>query len=708
MPDHQSGHAPTPATDPEIEAERAFLATARAALHTMREDVLTTATVQDSSEDADYTFTNRVLAADRDRRADALVDFDEAPLFFGRLDYPAGAIYETDPDDPPSHTRTTESDRVYIGRRHVHDAGGSPLVIDWRAGISAAFYRATPDDPQGVWLRRRFGFSDSAELTAYEDEPLAADAPAAGAGGALLDAEIERPRSGPMRDIVSTIQPEQDDLVRAPLRPALCVQGAPGTGKTAVGLHRIAYLLYTQRDQLRQDGGVVIIGPNRSFLSYIRKVLPALGEVGVRQATIEELIDWVPVRRVEDPRAEGVKGDSRMAEVLERDLWSRLCPPEDTLVVERGARKWRVPPEELADTLAELRERGIGYGAGPNLLVQRIAHLVMRRIENSGEACDSRTLTELRRNRSISAAARAMWPKADPIRLVLGLLTDPERLARAAEGILTPEEQEAIRLPGRPRSPKSAKWSAADLALVDEAASLIGRPDTMGHIVVDEAQDLSPMQARVIARRCTRGSVTVLGDIAQATGPAAADDWRSLLAHLGQADDARLAVLDRGFRVPAQIIDYAARLLPRIAPGLGAPTGVRRAPGSLVTTAATDLLDDVTLACRGALKGDGSVGVIAADADIAAIHQRLAEEGWEAALVGETEDALDAARLVCVPASLAKGLEFDSVIVAEPARIVAAEPRGLHRLYVVLTRAVSALEVVHAEPLPEALDHPSD
>lgn len=247
--------------------------------------------------------------------------------------------------------------------------------------------------------------------------------------------------------------------------------GRPGHRKTAVGLHRIAYLLYTQRDQLRQDGGVVILGPNRSFLSYIRKVLPALGEVGVRQATIEELLDRVPVRRTEDQHAERVKGDARMAEVLARDLWSRVRPPEETLVVERGARKWRVPSDELAETLTELRERRISYGAGPNLLVQRIAHLVMRRIENAGEACDSRTFNELRRNRSISAAARAMWPKADPIRLVLGLLTDPERLARAADGILTPEEQTAIRLPGRPRSPKSAKWSAADLALIDEAAS---------------------------------------------------------------------------------------------------------------------------------------------------------------------------------------------------------------------------------------------
>ncbi|MEY9212157.1 AAA family ATPase [Thermobifida halotolerans] len=692
--------------DPEIRAERAFLSEARAALRRMHEDVVTTETVQDSSEDADYTFTNRLLVMDRQRRADALVDLPDVPLFFGRLDYPPGTVYESGPADSSSPVRAPDADRVYIGRRHVHDADGDALVIDWRAPVSAAFYRAGRDDPQGVLLRRRYGFSDSAELTAYEDEPLSApgEGEASDAAGALLTAEIERPRSGPMRDIVATIQPEQDELVRAPMRPALCVQGAPGTGKTAVGLHRVAFLLYTERDRLRQDGGVAIVGPNRSFLSYIRNVLPALGEVGVRQTTVEELIGRVPVSRVEEPHAARIKGDARMAEVVFRDLWAQPRPLEEALVVSKGARRWRLYPDELAEVLTELRERGIGYGAGPTLLAQRLAHLVMQRIEFSGEPYEARTLSELRRNRAIGAAARKMWPKADPVRLVLGLLTDRDRLARAAGGILTDEEQEAILLPGRPRGPKSARWSVEDLALIDEAAALIERPSTLGHIVVDEAQDLSPMQCRALGRRCARGSLTVLGDIAQGTSPAAVDDWSTLLAHLGQPD-ARLAVLDRGFRVPAQIIDYAARLLPKIAPGLGAPTGVRQAPGALRVTeaAGSDYFDALVSACREALGGDGSVGLVAADSDVPAIRERLSAEGLEPALLGADEDALESARLVCVPATLAKGLEFDSVVVAEPARIVTAEPRGLNRLYVALTRAVSGLHIVHAEPLPASL-----
>ncbi|MDS1271527.1 AAA family ATPase [Lipingzhangella sp. LS1_29] len=715
------------AVDPEIAAERAYLARARAALEWMRTDMATTETVQDSSEDADYTYVNRVLARDRERRAEELADLPNAPLFFGRIDYRPGAIFEPAPrtgtgslPDTGPHAEsgaavgagvpdprsTTTADHVYVGRRHIHDADGVPLVIDWRAQLASSFYRASPAAPQGVQLRRRFGFDDTPELTAYEDERLVTEATPGGGDivGGLLAEEIERPRSGPMRDIVATIQPEQDELVRVPLRPALCVQGAPGTGKTAVGLHRIAYLLYTERERLRQDGGVMIIGPNRAFLSYIRNVLPALGEVGVRQTTIEELVGHVPVRRLDESAAARIKGEVRMAEVVRRALWEQPAPLEDILVVERGARRWRIYPDELAETIAELRERDLAYANGPNLLTQRLAHLVMRQMENSGEACDSSTLTQLRRNRSITAAVRKMWPKADPVRLVLTLLTDAERLGRCAEGILGPEEQQTIMLPGRPRGPKSARWSVADLALIDEAAALIDRPSTMGHIVVDEAQDLSPMQCRVIGRRCTRGSLTVLGDIAQGTSPSAVSDWTTLLGHLGQPD-ARLAVLDRGFRVPAEIIDYAARLLTEIAPVLTAPVGVRHHEEALRISpvAGTDLPEAVVLASREGLKGAGSVGVVAADDHIDQLCTHLRTAGLEPALAGEHEAALESSRLVCVPASIAKGLEFDAVVVVEPVRIVDLTPRGLQQLYVALTRAVSSLHIVHAEELPAAL-----
>ncbi|WP_084468963.1 HelD family protein, partial [Nocardiopsis trehalosi] len=483
----------------------------------------------------------------------------------------------------------------------------------------------------------------------------------------------------------------------------LCVQGAPGTGKTAVGLHRVAYLLYTAGERLRR-GGVAIVGPNRSFLAYVRDVLPALGEVGVHQTTLDDLLGHGSPTRADTPEAARVKGDARMAEVIRRDLWAPPAPPADGLVVARGGRRWRVPADELAGLAAEVRGRGVPYGAGRDLLARRVAHAVLTRMEAGGAAADDRAQRGLARSREVGAAVSALWPKADPVRLVFGLLTDPGRLARAADGLLTAEERAAVLLPGRPRGPRAARWSAADLALIDEAAALIARPAGFAHLVVDEAQDLSPMQCRALGRRAAHGSCTVLGDTAQATAPGAVADWAELLRHLGAAD-ARLAVLDRGYRVPAQILDHAARLLPAIAPGLAAPTSARRSPGALRVTPcpAGGLPGAVAAACAAALAGEGSVGLIAADTDIGALHRAVTDAGLEASLLGTDEDALTAARLVCVPATLAKGLEFDAVVAAEPAAIAAAEPRGLNRLYVVLTRAVSTLHVVHARPLPAPL-----
>ncbi|WP_116246148.1 AAA family ATPase [Nocardiopsis sp. FIRDI 009] len=700
---------------PELQAERDHLAAARAALARMREEVRGTALML--GDVVNDKVTNAALQRGRERRLAALADVPGAPLFFGRLDFDPGTVF-VDDDPAPSPDRETdqEPDRVHIGRRHVHDADGRPLVLDWRAPLCVAYYRASPTDRMGVRNRRRYGFgaaADGAEavLTAFEDEPLTtADTGGAPADG-LLAAEIERPRTGPMRDIVATIQPEQDDLVRAPLETTLCVQGAPGTGKTAVGLHRVAFLLYTERERLARSG-VAIIGPNRSFLSYIRDVLPALGEVDVAQTTVTELLTadlperfrpaagWV--RRTEEPGAARIKGQARMAEVLRRDLWSHLREPEEPVVVRRGARRWRLYPEDLRPLLSELAERGVAYGSGRELLSHRIAHTVLSLMESAGEVCDDRTHAQVRRDPAVRSAVNALWPKVEPLRLVLGLLTDPERLARAADGVLSPDEQRAVLVPGRPRGPRSARWSEEDLALVDEAAALIERPAGLGHIVVDEAQDLSPMQCRAIGRRCVSGSLTVLGDIAQGTSPSAAGNWATLLEHLGKPTG-HLRVLDRGYRVPAQIIDFAARLLPDIAPGLGAPSAVRRAEGSLTVTSAADgsLTAAVAEACRDALKGEGSVGLIAADRELPALRDALTAEGLSVPLLGESE--LDAGRLVAVPASLAKGLEFDAVVVAEPASVVEAEERGANRLYVVLTRAVSTLHVVHARPLPEAL-----
>ncbi|MBE1534792.1 HelD family protein [Actinomadura algeriensis] len=697
------------AASAEIRAERAHLHASRAALRRMRDDVLTTRTAL-GDEVADK-YTNEMLRRARVKRAEDLSDVPSVPLFFGRLDYPPGEVYEPGPTaDGPSEVYEPGAagdgpggDLVYIGRRGVHDATGVPMVVDWRAPIATAFYRAGPKDPMGVRARRRYGFDRGGELTAFEDERLDGMSASRDAE-TLLATEMERPRSGPMRDIVATIQPEQDELVRAPLERTLCVQGAPGTGKTAIGLHRLAYLLYTERDRLRR-GGAAIVGPNRSFLAYIRDVLPALGEVGVTQVTVDELLDpgGEGATREDDATAARIKGDARMAEVIRRDLWSRLAPPADDLVVRRDGRLWRIPVAELAEMLGELTARGVSYGAGRELLTRRIASSVLGRMEARGEGCDERTRGQVQRSRDVRAAVTAMWPKADPAGLVLGLLTDARRLARAADGLLDTTEQAAVLLPRRPRGAKSARWSAADLALIDEAAHLVERRTGLAHVVIDEAQDLSPMQCRAIARRAA-GSCTILGDLAQATGPAAVRDWPALLRHLGKPDG-RIIELDRGYRVPAQVIDYAARLLPRIAPGLRRPGSARRSAGALRITPGTPgrLAAAMVSACAEALADEGSVGLIAADSDVPVLHRALADAGRACAVLGTGKDVMDAERLLCVPASLAKGLEFEHVIVVEPAHIVRAEPRGLHRLYVVLTRAVSTLRIVHAEPLPDPL-----
>jgi len=675
----------------EIAAETEYLTAARAALHRMRADVLETETPEFVSG-TDEVWFNTMYRLARARRGEDLVDLPGVPLFFGRLDYEPGTVHERGPG--------TDADRVYVGRRHVRDEAGTPLVVDWRAPVSMPFYRATPQDPQGVRLRRRYGFSDTAQLTAYEDEPLTGGT---GVGpSALVAAEIERPRSGPMRDIVATIQPDQDELVRAPLQPSICVQGAPGTGKTAVGLHRLAYLLYTEPNRL--TGGVTVVGPNRSFLAYIRHVLPALGEVSVLQKTIDEFIDR-PVTGADPADTARLKGDARMAQVLHRALWSHVTEPGDDFVYVHGATRYRVARGRVAQTMADLRH-GTRYGAGRDAVAQRLAGLVLAQMERRGATPDDRELAAVARSRPVRQLLDAVWPKLSAEQVLHRLLADPDVLAAAADGLFTAAEQAALRWPRPYRSAKSAKWSAADAVLLDELAGLIDRTPSLSHVMVDEAQDLSPMQCRALGRRCATGSLTVLGDIAQGTSAWAADDWPTLLRHLGKPDT-RLAVLDRGFRVPAQIIGYAARLLPAIAPDLAAPTSVRRAGGALHVTATGALVDTVLAVCRDRLTQAGSVGLIAADADIAALYRRLRDTGLDAALLGDQEDALESSRLVCVPASLAKGLEFDTVVVAEPGRIVAAEPRGLHRLYVVLTRAVSALHVVHAEPLPEALATPA-
>ncbi|MEU3446307.1 UvrD-helicase domain-containing protein [Streptomyces thermolilacinus] len=672
-------------TDPDpLGRERAHLAASRAALRAMREDVEAL-----DIRDVTANWVNAaVLQRQIEDRVKALADLAHTPLFFGRLDY---------------LPTTQEGQRFYIGRRHVHDAHGDPMVIDWRAPVSQPFYRASRRDPQDVRLRRRFGYTGG-DLTAYEDEHLT-DPAEAETTSRLLQQEIERPRVGPMRDIVATIQPEQDEIVRSGLSGTVCVQGGPGTGKTAVGLHRVAYLLYAHRERLARTG-TLVIGPNRSFLRYIEQVLPALGELEVKQATVDDLVGaHVEVRGSDDARAAVVKGDARMAEVLRRAVRSHVTMPTEPVVVVRGSRRWRIPAYEVEEIVTELLARDMRYGAAREALPQRIAHAVLVRMEAAGEAPDDRVQDQVARNAAVKAAVKAVWPPVDPAKLVLRLLSDAEFLAEHADGLLDEDEQKAILWARPPRSVKSAKWSPADAVLVDEAADLVARTHSLGHVVVDEAQDLSPMQYRAVGRRCSTGSATVLGDLAQGTTPWATRSWAEALRHLGKPD-ALVEELTAGFRVPRDVIAYASRLLPHIAPGLAEVRSVRENPGSLeVREVDPERRDaDVVAACAEFLGREGSIGLIAADPRLPALEEALRAAGVPYLSPGE--ETTPDVRLTLVPASLAKGLEYDYVVLDEPAAVVAAEPddrTGLRRLYVALTRAVSGLKVLHATPLPEEL-----
>jgi DNA helicase IV len=715
--------------DSVIAGERAHLRRSREFLHLMRENVLTLAQNPMAGDRVSLEY----LKADLYRRAEALKDLPDAPLFFGWLDY--SELAKTDEDFAGAD--------FHIGRRHVHDDNGTPVVLDWRAPVSRPFYRASQSDPMGLTLRRRFGFSGGA-LTAYEDERFSlsgetrtrSEESGAKPASNLLISEIERPRSGPMRDIVATIQPEQDDIVRADAATTVCVQGAPGTGKTAVGLHRVAYLLYAHKELVTRRG-VIVVGPNLAFLSYIRNVLPALGELDVTQTTVAELVASTPIKATETDEVAAVKGDARMAEMLRGALWAHIRAPKQALMVSRGARRLRLPAYEIEALAQELRDRGVRYGTGRELLGHRIAHVLLTQLEAAGETCDDRTHDAVRRSAPVRKCVDEVWPKVDPKRLVFTLLSDQNQVIRNGSGLLSDAEMAAITWPKPPRGPGSAPWTRADQVLIDEAADLIERTPSIAHIVVDEAQDLSPMEVRAIGRRCATGAATVLGDIAQGTTPWAATSWPTLLYHLGKPA-ASVRELDVGYRVPRQILDFASRLLPWIAPDLSPAKSLRADPDALalVPVPSGQLGERVAEGCVAALAGLGSVAVICADAEIPATAQALRSAGLAFTVLGADGGVLGAGgsvqdsdragqsemsgagapdisdisdisqaadRLTLVPVTLAKGLEFDHVVLVEPGRIATGEAYGLRRLYVALTRAVSRLTVFHAEPLPAEL-----
>ncbi|HEX6676228.1 MAG TPA: ATP-binding domain-containing protein [Actinomycetes bacterium] len=673
----------------ELRAEREVLAYARECLAAMRRRAASLKVL------AGDPYAEEAAAWRLRQRVASLADDPETALFFGRLDYDEDAA-------------ETPSARFYVGRRHVVDAEGDPVVVDWRAGISRPFYRATPRRRYGVRVRRRFGYQGGT-LTSIQDEPLTRldETESQAVAERALVAEIERPRIGPMRDIVATIQPEQDDLIRAPLAETVCIQGGPGTGKTAVGLHRVAFLLYEHRDRLSRDG-VLVVGPSRAYLAFIRDVLPGLGEVRVAQESVESLVGAVRVSGSDAPGAAAVKADARLAEVIRRAAFLHLHPPAEPLALRFRHRVITLRPGWLRSRVDHLVELGGRYAVGRAHLRDWIVERCLRELERSDGLTDFDAPGEVARALGRDQALRAFmdrtWPALDPARLVFRLLSDGPFLAAAADGLLDGDEQERLRWPRRPRGLAAAPWSVADAFLVDEAADVIDGVAGFGHVVADEAQDLSPMQLRAIGRRCRYGSATLLGDLAQGTSPWAAERWEDVHRHLGRPAP-RMERLPRAFRAPREVLDWANRLLPEIAPGTVPAASVRSVPGALLVRATSpeSLVAAWLEELEAARREEGSVGLVVADAQLAGALAELERRG-----IGfERVDRFDvAAGVTVVPASAAKGLEFDQVVLVEPAAMAAGGRRGLRLLYVALTRAVLRLRVVHAAPLPAALTPP--
>jgi DNA helicase IV len=646
---------------PDIAAEQAYLDHAYDCLEQMRQALLRTVGAAGvGSEGADIAAGR--IEAWVDRRLAAYERAEEI-LCFGRIDV------------------ESVHDPLYVGRRWVHDDDGV-LVVNWQAPAARPFYTATPADPHGVTLRRRFRL-DGRTLTGISDEAL--DGSFADAATALDDfllEELERARDARMRDIVATIQADQYGLIARAPDPPLVIQGGPGTGKTAVGLHRASYLLFSHRETLRR---VLVVGPNPVFMDYVSHVLPSLGEDAVDQRAVVELVVGAEVSLIDSPEVETLKGDLRLAEVVRRAVEIRSQGRPQELVVRMDGMFVGVREREVAELLEEARaEHGLSAAAR-----ERFRMSVLRRFyADYGETLGglaTRAFDEveraIRKDGVLSSFLETVWPAPKPERVVRQLLASRERLAEAADGLLDEDEQRLLR---RARS----GWSAADLPLLDEARDvLLSEHDRYGHVIVDEAQDLTPMQLRMIARRAI-GSFTLLGDVAQATGPVPYASWDALLEHLPGGRDAETEELKHGYRVPREIMAFALPLLAHVAPDVEPPVAYRAGADPPRVVRADPPLD---AAYEEAAKLAGAEGLLAIIAP-PSIRGDAVTPG----------SLFDDSRIAVLTPRESKGMEFDQVIVVEPALIVeeGVGGQGLRELYVALTRPTTTLVVVHSRPLP--------
>ena len=663
---------------------------------------------------------------------------------------------------------TIEAGRRYVGRIGLSDDDRHQLLIDWRAPAARLFYQATAAAPGDV-IRRRHLTTRDRVVTAIEDEVLnldgldAADLTTLSGEGALL-AALNAKRTGRMGDIVATIQAEQDDVIRAELAGVLVVQGGPGTGKTAVALHRAAYLLYTHRERLARSG-VLLVGPNETFLRYIEKVLPSLGETGVVMATPGELFPGVVATVDDDAEVAAIKGDVRMAEVMAMAVRQRQRVPDAVRTLNVEGHQLVLRPHIVAAARAHARRNQKPHNLARVAYVKEILDGLASqyaRLLGVQLSADNRPelLADLRESADVRREVNLTWMPLTPQGLLESLYADPGRLAEAAPYLDDVQRALLFRERGAP-------WTISDIPLLDEAAELLGDDDTggyelkriaaqqrqaeveyargalqisggagglvsaetlagrfadegptlsaaeraavdrtwaYGHVVVDEAQELSAMAWRLLMRRNPTKSMTLVGDVAQTGSAAGARSWGEVLDPY-VAGRWRLTELTVNYRTPAPVMVLASAMLAAAGIEAKAPRSVREGdfPPSAQTFTPGD--DDAIVAAVVAeldVLGEGRMAVIAAPAQVPALHRALAAalpDGVVAAGTG----ALDAPVAV-LAVNQAKGLEFDTVVLVEPAAILAASARGANDLYVAMTRPTQRLRVLHSEPLPAGLD----
>jgi len=693
------------ANHPELELEQTYidhaylcLERARAIAESMRERVV---------DGQGGTFQNRY---ERDVVWERVgvrlhqLELGERSLIFGRID-----------------TEPTEEDPLgesfHIGRIAVSDDKSNSVVVDWRAPLAETFYRATGIDPMGLRRRRHFA-SRGQTLLGVDDELFGSATQALDQGtvqghGALI-AALEESRSGKLSDIVGTIQTEQDRIIRSPLQGVLVVQGGPGTGKTVVALHRAAYLLYSQRFPL-EGQGVLVLGPNRVFLSYIEQVLPSLGEAGIQVAVLGDLVPSIRSSGHDPADVGKVKGDSRMINVIRRAVRDRQHPLRNSLRVPYGLQFLVITPGDSEEIIDQARKRSRTHNAGR----RHVEQLLFDKLAASSRSDDSfeEIRRRIRREPLVIEALERMWPVLSPAELLNDLFGSRGLLRSAGSGRLK-ESEWPILYRERSAIPSELIFTADDVPLLDEALELLGpRPKhvqadavrTYGHIVVDEAQDLSPMELRMLDRRSLNGSMTIVGDIAQATGAWPHESWESVLEYLPDRRPPRRADLSIGYRVPGPIMDLASRVLVLAAPGILPPTSIRHTgePPLILAVAELELEAEVVERVRYELKtiGSGNIGVIVPESMADLIDAALSVAGIDYGRA--TRQGLEK-QVTVVPVNLVKGLELDSVIAVEPGRILTEQIRGAQSLYVALTRSTKRLTVVHTGELPRVLLEPSE